>query len=98
MSKYCSGVHRLLRLLPVLILFVFFIVLFYLILHYSFMFNPLHWIIPKKFIIHSLMLPFHFQNTDYHYFIQFTSLFLRRSLSPFYSSYEPVSAYISGNM
>jgi len=71
MSKYRTGVHRLLRLLPLLILFVFFIALFYRILHYSFMFNPIHWIVPKKFLIQSLMLLFHFQNDSYHYFIQF---------------------------
>ena len=44
---------------------------FYLILHYSFMFNPVHWIILQKSLIQILMLLFCFQNNSYYYFIYF---------------------------
>lgn len=44
---------------------------FYLILHYSFMFNPVHWIILQKSLIQILMLLFRFQNNSYYYFIRF---------------------------
>jgi hypothetical protein len=42
---------------------------FYLIIHYNFMFTPLHWIIPQTSLIQILMLLFCFQNKSYYYFI-----------------------------
>jgi len=39
---------------------IFHLVLFYFILRYSFMFNPIFWIIPKKFLIESVLLLFRF--------------------------------------
>jgi len=46
---YCIGMYRLLWLFPPLIVSSF--TLSYFILHASYMFNLIHWIIPKKFLI-----------------------------------------------
>ena len=43
----------------------------YLVLHYSFIFNPIRWMIPKKSLIGSLMLLLRFRKKCYHYFIRF---------------------------
>ena len=71
---YCIGMHRLLRFLLILILFTFYIVLLYIILHYSCMFNPIDWIILKKLITQSLMLPFNFSKNSYRILYNFVSL------------------------
>jgi len=73
------------KTLALLILFIFYLVLFYLILHYSFMFNPIQWIITKKSLIQILMLLFIFRKIVITIFYDFIPLFVRRGLSLFYS-------------
>jgi len=45
------------------------LLLFYSILQYSFMFNPIQWIIPKKYLTQFLRLLFRFRNNRYQYFV-----------------------------
>jgi hypothetical protein len=87
-----AKVFPVLILLSLLILetyrMIFYRVLFSLIVHHSFMLNPIHWIIRKKSLIQLLILLFRYQNNSYYYFYDFMPLFVRRGLSVFYSICE----------
>ena len=76
--------------------FIIRIWLFYLILHYAFTLNSIHWSIPKKFLIQSQCCYSVFRNNSYHYFIITTILhrcLLGDVFLPLYSVREPMPTW-----